>query len=143
MKPYRSTLDNGMDVWLIPSYEDAKTVLASPKVSKDLRKAGFADEPGDMNHSDPPEHTRLRRLVSRGFTGHRIKALEPWIQELTDELIDRFTNPVDLVAEFAVPLPVTVICELLGVPEEDRAELRARSTKMFDEQVHDDVTAFM
>ena len=75
---------------------------------------------------DPPDHTRLRRLVSAAFTRRRSELLEPRIQELTDALLDRLAGrgEVDLIAEFAYPLPISVICELLGIPEADRAEFR-------------------
>jgi cytochrome P450 len=142
MKPYRTTLDNGMDVWLVPDHATARTVLASPSLTKDLRLAGFDGIP-DMNHADPPEHTRLRKLVSGSFTTQRINALEPRIQALADELIADFPNPVDLVPAYAVPLPVTVICELLGVPAEQRPTLRELSVRLFETDVHDEITDFM
>jgi cytochrome P450 len=72
---------------------------------------------------DPPEHTRLRRLVAGAFTARRVEALRPRVAKLVDELIDHLLTqpqPADLVENFSLPLPVQVICELLGVPAEDR-----------------------
>jgi cytochrome P450 len=138
----RATLTNGMDVWLVSDYATARAVLASPNLTKDLRLAGFDGTP-DMNHSDPPEHTRLRKLVSGAFTTQRINALEPRVQELADRLISDFPNPVDLVPAYAVPIPVTVICELLGVPEDRRPVLRELSVRLFETDVHDEITDFM
>ncbi|MFH8406649.1 cytochrome P450 [Streptomyces sp. NPDC018019] len=75
--------------------------------------------------SDPPDHTRLRRLVSRAFTARRIQDLRPRVERITDELLDRLPGHaadgvVDLVEHFAYPLPITVICELVGIDEADR-----------------------
>jgi cytochrome P450 len=75
---------------------------------------------------DPPDHTRLRKLVSAAFTRRRCELLAPRVQDLADELVAGFADrdEVDLVAAFAHPLPITVICELLGVPEADRGAFR-------------------
>jgi cytochrome P450 len=83
-----------------------------------------------MLNRDPPDHTRLRRLVTAVFTRRRVEEFAPRIQQITDQLLDAMTDtaPVDLVAEFAYPLPITVICELLGIPEQRRAEFRDWST---------------
>jgi cytochrome P450 len=85
-----------------------------------------------MLNLNPPDHTRLRRLLSAAFTRRRAEELAPRIQELTDGLLDglarRFADddgPVDLIPEFAYPLPIAVICELLGIPENDRGDFRA------------------
>ncbi|MFI7603377.1 cytochrome P450 [Actinoplanes sp. NPDC049681] len=73
---------------------------------------------------NPPDHTRLRRLVSSSFTARRVQALQPRIAEMVGELLDRMTGDVDFVEAFAFPLPVNVIGELLGVPEPDRAQFQ-------------------
>lgn len=124
---------DGLEVWLVSRYEEARTVLSDPRFSTQpryaeeaLRRAGVLVG-GDialgqsMLTSDPPDHTRLRRLVTKAFTPQRIERLRPWVQELTDGLLDRIEplGEVDLVETFALPLPVTVMCELLGVPAED------------------------
>lgn len=76
----------------------------------------------NMLESDPPRHTRLRKLVAREFTARRVAALRPRVEAITEELIDAMlpAGRADLVASFAFPLPITVICELLGVPDLDR-----------------------
>jgi cytochrome P450 len=89
-----------------------------------------------MMNLDPPDHTRLRRLVSRAFVPTRIAALEPSIEHIADELLDNLEaagpdSVVDLVEGFAYPLPFRVICELLGVPDDDRAPLRQAFRTLF------------
>src|SRR5207244_2958146 len=76
---------------------------------------------------DPPDHTRMRRLVARAFTARRMEQLRPRAQEVVDGLLDRIVEqgpPADLVEGLALPLPITMICELLGVPVEDRDRFR-------------------
>jgi cytochrome P450 len=73
---------------------------------------------------NPPDHTRLRRLVSSGFTARRVQALRPAIERMVDDLLDRVDGPADFISAFAFPLPVNVIGELLGVPEPDRAQFQ-------------------
>lgn len=75
---------------------------------------------------DPPDHTRLRRLVSKAFTPRRVAEFAPRVQELTDRLIDRFIaeGKADLIHDFAFPLPIYAICDLLGVPPEDQDDFR-------------------
>ena len=79
--------------------------------------------------ADPPRHTRQRKVSNRAFTMRRVSAMEPRIRDLAESLIDRFdrSRPVDWVAEFAVPLPMTIIIELLGFPREDMARLKTLS----------------
>ena len=73
---------------------------------------------------NPPDHTRLRRLVSSSFTARRVQALEPRITQMVDDLLARMDGTVDFVEAFAFPLPVNVIGELLGIPESDRAQFQ-------------------
>jgi cytochrome P450 len=132
---------SGVQGWLITGYEVARAALADSRLSKRTTGDG---PPGNgylpqhvaaaidyhLLNLDPPDHTRLRRLLSAAFTRRRSEALAPRIQALTDDLLDRLEQsladgPVDLIAEFAYPLPITVICELLGIPEEDRGDFRA------------------
>jgi cytochrome P450 len=139
---HRVELLAGMPVWLVTRYEDVRAALSDPRLSND---PGHAAElpPGavrgdlisrSMLGADPPRHTRLRRLVSREFTARRVEALRPRVQEITDALLDRITprGRADLVAEFALPLPVTVIGELLGVPEDERDRFRTWTDEMLD-----------
>lgn len=124
--------------WLVTRYADAKELLADPRLSKDVVRARQAfgirdvsDEPEGapvadltqhMLNADPPVHTRLRKLVNKAFTARTVARLQPRIEEITAELLDEVAaaGSVDLVKSFAFPLPTTVICEMLGVPSEDR-----------------------
>ncbi|MGW4034528.1 cytochrome P450 family protein [Streptomyces sp. NPDC004838] len=127
-------------------------VLSDPRLSKNTA-AFFADKRSrrrlhpavahNMLASDPPEHTRLRKLVTNAFTTGAVAELRPSIAETADRLLDRWPvgERVDLVAELAVPLPVTVICELLGVPEADRPQVRLWSTELFTEGHPDRIDA--
>ena len=127
--------------YLITRHEDVKAALGDPRLSKDPRKgkqalvdAGLAhlyfDPRASLSHHmlavDPPDHTRLRKVVSAQFTTRRIAALEPQVQRFTDELIDTFAGAgeADLVRDFANQLPALVIAELLGVPGADRDVFR-------------------
>lgn len=87
-----------------------------------------------MLASDPPQHTRLRKLVTKAFTTGAVARLRPFIVRVTEELLDQWHvgEPFDFVAGLAVPLPVVVICELLGVPAADRSadELMWRRTRL-------------
>ena len=134
------TLADGHDAWLVVGYEEARIALNDPRLSKDMHAAlatgaGVVAEglPGPsfarhMLSVDPPDHSRLRRLVSAAFTPRRVEALRPRVQAVVDDLLDAMAAAgpdarIDLVSAFAFPLPFTVICELLGVPEPDRADL--------------------
>ncbi|MFI5981923.1 cytochrome P450 [Streptomyces sp. NPDC051555] len=126
--------------WLIVGHDEARQALNHPALSKDWRTSGqFSDAlvtaaNANMLESDPPHHTRLRRLVARAFTGRRIEALRPRVQQVTDELLDamaaRPERTADLIAALAFPLPMTVICELLGVPDMDRERFRFWSNEI-------------
>ncbi|WP_159774611.1 cytochrome P450 family protein [Streptomyces sp. HM190] len=124
------------ETWLVVGYEEARAALADPRLSKDASKIGvtFLDEELIGKYllvSDPPQHTRLRGLITREFTARRVERLRPRIQQITDDLLDTMLprGRADLVESFAYPLPLTVICELLGVPELDRAAFREMSTQ--------------
>jgi cytochrome P450 len=134
----RARLPSGMDAWLVTRYEDGRRALADPRLSKAVRPVSadnaLPDDIGaavsrHMLAADPPDHTRLRRLVSAAFTNRRIEELRPRIEQISDDLLaaidgrERF----DLIDAFAFPLPIQVICELLGVPEGDRDEFRTWS----------------
>ncbi|MER6282162.1 cytochrome P450 [Streptomyces sp900105245] len=130
-------LPSGDEGYVVSRYDDVRTVLADGRFSRAAMLAEGAPRltaappmAGSLFTMDPPEHTRLRKLVSREFTARRVQNLRPRIQELTDGLLDemeKLSGPVDLNPVFAFPLPVMVICELLGVPFEDRGRFRAWS----------------
>ena len=122
-------------------------VLVDPRFSRaEAAKPGVPD-PGlgqvsadSILGMDPPEHTRLRRLVAGAFTARRVQALRPRVTEIVDELIDRLCamrQPVDLVENFSLPLPVQVICELLGVPAQDRHLFHAWSDSILGDTSRD------
>jgi len=122
--------------WLIVGYEEARAALADPRLAKDGGKIGvtFLDEEligKYLLSADPPQHTRLRGLITRSFTMRRVEELRPRVQQITDELLDAMLplGRADLVESLSYPLPITVICELLGVPDMDRAEFRKLSTE--------------
>ena len=94
---------------------------------------GFDDDlAAHMLNSDPPRHTRLRALVGKAFTAARVERLRPHIEEVADRLLDRFADRevVDLMDEYAVRLPITIIAELFGMPEEDREQFRLWALKL-------------
>nr|WP_039938757.1 cytochrome P450 [Streptomyces himastatinicus] len=138
---HRTTLPSGIDAWLVTRYADARQALADARLSKNPQRhsesahaRGKVGIPGEqradlMTHLlniDPPDHTRLRRLVSKAFTPRRVAAFAPRVRELTDDLIDAFADrkEADLIHEFAFPLPIYAICDLLGVPREDQDDFR-------------------
>ncbi|MFD9406327.1 cytochrome P450 [Streptomyces sp. NPDC059989] len=132
--PVHRVMLGGDRSWLVVGHEEARQALNHPALSKDwLGSELFGNTPAsaaasNMLEADPPHHTRLRRLVAREFTPRRIEALRPRVQEVTDELLDAMAaapdRRADLIAALAVPLPMTVICELLGVPDLDRERFR-------------------
>jgi cytochrome P450 len=126
----RERLPSGAYPWLITRYEDARQALSDPRLSKAFPGDNAGVFSQHMLNADPPDHTRLRRLVSAAFTTRRIEALRPRIEEITDGLLDAMADHerVDLIDAFAFPLPIQVICELLGVPADDRDAFRTWST---------------
>jgi vitamin D3 1,25-hydroxylase len=134
-------------LWLISRYVDVRAALVDPRLSKDWRytlppeqRAAHPATPIPMMIlMDPPEHTRLRKLVSRVFTLRRMEALRPRVQQVATELIDglRTEGAVDIMASYAFLLPVLVICELLGVPPTDRDRFAAWSNAMVDDETQD------
>jgi cytochrome P450 len=132
-------LADGHPAWLVVGYAEAKAALNDPRLSKDMH-AAFARSgemvaeglPGPalarhMLAVDPPDHTRLRRLAAPAFGRRRIEGLERRVRAIVEQLLDdlaaRDDEVVDLVASYALPLPFTVVSELLGIPEPDRADL--------------------
>jgi len=129
-------------LWLLTRHADVVAVLRDPRMSRDprrsaqyrlLREAGgddpFEDGAPSMLFDEPTHHTRLRTLVNKAFTPAAIGRLAGRVSELVDRLLDRAaeTGEMDIVDDLAYPLPVTVICELFGVPPADRARFRAWS----------------
>jgi cytochrome P450 len=139
-------LPHGDRVWLVTRYADVRAALADPRLHKQW--AGKLTAPdwvpdqviGYLNvhmlNTDPPDHTRLRKLVSKAFTARRVAGLRPRVEAITASLLDAMEaraaeaeragggDTIDLIEALAFPLPVTVICELLGVPAGDRARFR-------------------
>jgi cytochrome P450 len=132
----RVTMPSGDRAWLVTRYEDVRAVFADPRFSRAAASVPTAPKlsprfllrSDSILSKDPPDHTRLRRLVAGAFTARRVDRLRLHIQQITDRLLDDLAQagpPADLVAHLALPLPVTVICELLGVPYADRDRFRA------------------
>ncbi|MFD4794432.1 cytochrome P450 family protein [Streptomyces anulatus] len=133
---------SGRVSYLVTGYAEARQALGDERLSKDTA-AFFAGRDTErrlhpavahtMLASDPPRHTRLRKLVTGAFASGAVAGIRPFITRLTDELLDRWPvgGTVDLVAGLAVPLPVMVICELLGMPEADRPKVRHWSAELF------------
>ncbi|SDJ58457.1 cytochrome P450 family protein [Streptomyces indicus] len=126
-----------MYTWLIVGYEEARAALTDPRLVKHpsaLDGSGFEGDPigTHLLLADPPQHTRLRKLVAREFTARRVQALAPRVQEIAEELLDAMgeRGRTNLIDAYAFPLPLTVICELLGVPAMDREAFRAMSNEV-------------
>ena len=133
------TLSTRVRAWVVTGYAETRALLADPRLSKDPGRGAAvigrhaidpvttgAAYPPSMLFSDPPDHTRLRRLLGRAFTVRRVEALRPWITELTGRLLDGVEPGVefDLVRRIALPVPVAVIGKLLGVPDEMYEDFR-------------------
>ena len=131
-------------MWLVTNYDDAITLLKDPRFTMDWRKVSPTEQKQaatDANTSryiplmgrpnllntDPPDHARLRTLVSKAFTPRMIEQLRPRIQQITDELLDavQAQGTMDLIADFAYPLPITVISDMLGIPVAHRQQFRS------------------
>lgn len=112
------------DAWVLTDYADVDMVLRdSRRFGNEGRDFGYIPQVS-MLDLDPPEHTKIRRLVSHGFTPRSVAALEPRIREMVDGLLDNMEGKgrFDVIADLAFPLPVIVIAEMLGVPPEDREQ---------------------
>ncbi|WP_024803522.1 cytochrome P450 [Nocardia sp. BMG51109] len=148
--PTRQTAPNGDPVWLVTRYAQVRRVLADrsfsvskvpntvlrPKATGRAFVASPARQPGSFLGADPPEHTRLRRMVSSAFTPRRMRTLQIRIEEIVADRIESLTAsgpPADLVQSFTLPIPSEIICEMIGVPQSDRPEFRCRAQRMFDQ----------
>ncbi len=146
----RVVLFTGVPAWVVTGYAEARELLAHPAVVKTVGGPHMDVMPADLNaamnthllSTNPPDHTRLRRLVTAAFTVRRVEALAPRVQEIADDLLDAMAaageggRPVDLVDGFGFPLPITVITELLGIPPGDRAAFRRWSSIAVNGAVH-------
>ncbi|WP_432093343.1 cytochrome P450 family protein [Streptomyces sp. bgisy100] len=131
---HRTTTPDGADVWLVTRFDDVQAALVDPRLSLNKGNALSVGSHGPsmppeldahLLNLDPPDHTRLRRLVSRAFTPRRVEGLRSRVGAVTEELLDGFGGTgADLMAGLALPLPMAVICELLGVPQEARPDFR-------------------
>jgi cytochrome P450 len=135
-------------LWLVTSYDDCMAILRDDRVSADpmrselfgtVMKAMLGDDTPALRllanlllFMDPPDHTRLRGLVSGAFTPRRVRDLEPYMRRVVDDLLDRALSAggMEVIEEFAYLLPVRVICELLGVPEDDHLTFRDWSREL-------------
>jgi len=139
----------GTPAYLVTRHDDIREILADAERFSNRRPPGFnipgtpaatADEQADVRAGnllglDPPEHQRLRRMLSPEFTVRRMKRLEPRIVEIVEQHLDAMQRggaPAELVASFALPIPSLVICELLGVPYRDREAFGRRAARQLD-----------
>jgi pentalenic acid synthase len=140
-------LYDGSTVWMISGHAEARALLADPRVSSDRGREGFptlapefarnrpTNNSATLISNDPPVHTRLRRTVIPSFTVRKINVLKPKIERIVTERLDAMIAagpPADLYADFALPVPSMVICELLGVPYEDHAFFEEQSRRRLD-----------
>lgn len=131
---------DGQRGWLVTGYEDGAAVLKDGRFIKDYSKlyGGSMEAMSvftqNMLFSDPPDHKRLRGLAQKAFTPKMISGMRGRIQEITDELLDGIEGKgnVNLIDEFAFPLPIIVICEILGVPSRDRDKFRLWSNSLIE-----------
>ncbi|MER5950446.1 cytochrome P450 [Streptomyces sp. NPDC001904] len=134
---HRVLVPGSGESWLVVSRDAARQALIDPRLSNDIRHSTWDTDGGhalgrNMLQSDPPHHTRLRKLVAGHFTPGRIAALRPRVETLADALLSGLPEEgtVDAVHRYALPLPVAVICELLGVPEDGREVFHAWSREL-------------
>ena len=131
---------DSLNMWLITKYVDVRELLSSRDTSTSLGQSdSAAAQPGFLTSLDPPDHTRIRRMLTGQFSMRRLTAMRPYIEEITTKFLDDMEAagpPADLMRAFALPLPSLVICELLGVPFKDQAEFQRRSDTMLVSQRH-------
>lgn len=140
----RRTLADGRPVesWLVTRHDDVRQVLASPHTSNVAARAnGALAQPGFLLALDGPEHSRIRSMLIREFTPRRIRSLRPWVEEITARFLADMRDsgpPADVMSALALPVPSLVICELLGVPYEDRADFQRRSDILLDPSISEE-----
>ncbi|MEM8534509.1 MAG: cytochrome P450 [Chloroflexota bacterium] len=156
---HRTTLPDGRPLWLITRYEDVVAALKNSHLVKNGRSVMTPEQQEqygkppksialfsyNMLSVDPPDHTRLRTLVQKAFTPRRIEQLRPRIQEIADSLLDEVQpqGQMEFINDYAFPLPIIVIAELLGVPAEDREDLRKWSNAAIDVESTEDRFALL
>jgi cytochrome P450 len=146
---YRFPVTEKQYAWMVTRYEDAQAILKDQRFIKNRMTLLSEEEKAQIDRSAPtlkllsynmlaadaPDHSRLRRLVSKTFTPRMIEGLRNRIQQITDDLLDQVQErgEMNLINDFAFPLPVTVICEMLGIPAEDRQQFRKWSNAILDQ----------
>ncbi|MET7410891.1 cytochrome P450 [Streptomyces rubiginosohelvolus] len=148
--PCRTELPGGTPAWLVSRYADVRQVLSDPRFGRARLYAPDApalsdvpdlvNDPDLMFNQDGPDHLRLRRTLRRAFTPRAVARWRPWIAAIVEELLDRLEErpqPVDAIAEFALPLPVAVISRLMGLDESAWGRLRHWSEHAFSDGTHE------
>jgi cytochrome P450 len=146
------SIEGGVRAWLVTRHADVLALLNDPRLSTDQSRALAQFEPDrarpydgelfqDMLRSDPPAHTRLRRLVVKAFTTRAVERMKPRIELIADDLLDGIERgepgiPVDLIANYAEPLPIRVISEMLGMPAEQAGRFRSASNTFISMTTH-------
>ncbi|MCS4304856.1 cytochrome P450 [Chryseobacterium sp. BIGb0232] len=129
---------NGQAFWMVTKYEDAIQIFRNPIFVKDIRKVTPQEgKESAMNNSmlfshhllnmDPPEHTKMKRLIQKAFTPKLVEKMRPQIQKMANDLIDvkvATADSMDIISEYALPLPISIISELLGIPSKDKELFR-------------------
>lgn len=151
--PARVRIWDGTEAWLMTSYADSKAVLSDERFSADPNRPGFPEKSAayqaamaerNVRTLDNPDHDIEKRMLIRDFTVRRVSAIRPKIQEKVDGLIDAMLEagpPADIVSDLAFPVPTMVICELLGVPYQDREFFGQRANQCLSSEVSADVAA--
>ena len=137
---YKTRFPDGQQGWLITGYTEAVEALKEPRFMKDFSKLyggsmeGMSVFTQNMLFSDPPDHRRLRGLAQKAFTPRVIEGMKERIEEIADQLLDAMYDKeeINLIDDFAFPLPIIVICEILGVPSEDRDKFRVWSNSLIE-----------
>ena len=151
---HRARAWGGVDVWMVTRYAEARELLTDPRLKKHGPTASSLFPPGstttigtvlgdNMLFRDPPDHTRLRRLVTAAFTARSVRGLRPAIVDIADDLLTTMSHQapgrVDLMQSLALPMPIRVIGELLGVPTELRSRFSSLVMPILGSSVSDDV----